>query len=377
VASNGSFIREVALSVIERHSLSLQAEKRHILGDIKEAKRSRQRREKLLRLAREKGFQFCLEQLSRPGMTLERSPYYGVFVEYDRRTTLEHQALLEERLRNIRRDIRQARSASPEPVEANLRGLLDETELTSKKPPEVQWTVENVELEGVWIGDLEVNLALDEFRVEVWNRSVDTDDKGGYQHPHVSSEGAICWGDNETAAQAYHRAGDFLALKDLIGNLLHTYNSRSPYINLDDWVNGMGESCYECGERYSEDDLVWAEDVEGSLCESCRSYCQRCEQYVSYQHYDRDFDACQYCVEDHAIECGGCGEKHWEDDLETVEIAWFDQPSAVLVCKDCLAKFQEQEESNEDLDDTARLLASAMDGAANGQRSLFDGPLAA
>ena len=63
-----------------------------------------------------------------------------------------------------------------------------------------------VELEGVWIGDLEVNVALDEFRVHVWNLSVDTDDKGGYQHPHVSNEGAICWGDHETEARTYHRA---------------------------------------------------------------------------------------------------------------------------------------------------------------------------
>ena len=59
------------------------------------------------------------------------------------------------------------------------------------------------------------NLALDEFRVYVWNLTVDTDDKGGlrraqpsgYQHPHVGSEGAICWGDYETEARTYRRAG--------------------------------------------------------------------------------------------------------------------------------------------------------------------------
>jgi len=125
-------------------------------------------------------------------MTLERSPSYGVSAHYDQRTTPEHEVSLNERLRAIRREIRQARSASPEPVEANLCGLLDEADLVSKKPPEVRWTVENVELHDVWIGDLEVNLALDEFRVHVWNHSVDTDDKGGYQHPHVSNDGAIC-----------------------------------------------------------------------------------------------------------------------------------------------------------------------------------------
>jgi len=193
------FIREVALSVIERHFSFLQAEEQRILDNIAEAKRSRLRREKLLRLARERNFQFCLEQLSRPGMTLERSPYYGVSVQYDRRTTLEHQALLEERLRAVRREMKAARNASPDVIEVGLRGLLEEAELISEQPPEVRWSVREVELEGVWIGDLEVSLALDEFRVHVWNLTVDTDDKGGYQHPsaarRISSEGAICWGD--------------------------------------------------------------------------------------------------------------------------------------------------------------------------------------
>jgi hypothetical protein len=137
----------------------LQAEEQRILDDIEEAKRSRHRRERLLQLAREQGFQFGLEQLSRPGMTLERSPYYGVSVQYDRRTTLEHQALLEERLRNVRHEMRAARNASPDLIEVNLRGLLDEAELISEQPPEVRWSVREVELEGVWIGDLEVNLA--------------------------------------------------------------------------------------------------------------------------------------------------------------------------------------------------------------------------
>ena len=377
MASTASFVREVALRVLERHSLSLQAEKQRILEEIRLAKRSRRRRERLLQLAREKGFQFCLGRLSSPGMTLERSPYYGVSTHYDQRTTPEHEASLNEMLRAIRREIRQARNASPDPVEANLRGLLDEAELVSKKPPEVRWVVENVELQDVWIGDLEVNLTLDDFRVHVWNHSVDTDDKGGYQHPHVNGEGNICWGDNETAAQAYHHSGDFLALKDLIHNLLRTYNGHSPYITLDDWINGVGTACYECGERYPDDDLVWTEDIEGYLCESCRSYCDRCQKYVCYRHYDRDFAACQNCVEEHAITCGGCGDKFWENDLETLEVAWFDQPSAILVCKDCFPEFQKQEDRNEDLHDTARLLAPAVDGSANGQRTLFDGHLAA
>ena len=194
----------------------------------------------------------------------------------------------------------------------------------------VSWTLAGVELDEVWIGDLEVNLALDELDVYVWNLSVDTDDKNGYQHPHVGSEGDICWGDNVIAAVAYHGAGDFFALKDLMDNLLQTYNAHSPYISLDEWVNGVGESCYECGERYSDDDLVWAEDVEGSLCDSCRTYCERCEHYVVYRHYDSNWEACEYYAANYTLECATCSDKFWEDDLTAMPIAWFDQPGSTL-----------------------------------------------
>jgi len=167
----------------------------------------------------------------------------------------------------------------------------------------------------------------------------------------VRSAGA----DYETEARTYHRAGGFLALKDLIENLLRTYNSRSPYINLDEWVNGVGTACHECGEHYSDEDLVWAEDVEGSLCESCRSFCQRCERYVVYRHYDAEREAGEYCVEDYMLECAACGEKSWEDDLKNIEVPWFDQPGAALLCDDCLAESEEAEELREDLDDGATL----------------------
>ena len=79
--------------------------------------------------------------------------------------------------------------------------------------------------------------------------------RGAYRLRHVKRR-LHDLGDHETEARTYHRAGDFLALKDLIENLLRTYHSRSPYINLDEWVNGVGTACYECGEHYSDEDLV-------------------------------------------------------------------------------------------------------------------------
>jgi hypothetical protein len=112
-------------------------------------------------------------------------------------------------------------------------------------------------------------------------------------------------------------------------------------------VNGVGTACYECVEHYLDEDLVWAEDVEGSLCESCRSFYQRCERYVVYRHYSAEHEACEYCVEDYMLECASCGDRFWENDLTAMPIAWFEQPGSTLVCGDCFGEFRNAAESDE------------------------------
>jgi hypothetical protein len=109
-------------------------------------------------------------------------------------------------------------------------------------------------------------------------------------------------------------------------------------------VNGVGTACYECGEHYDDEDLVWANDVDGSLCESCRSFCQHCARYIVYRHYDAEREACEYCVEDYMLEYACCGDKFWEDDLVALLIAWFKQPGSALLCGDCLVESEEAEE---------------------------------
>ena len=98
--------------------------------------------------------------------------------------------------------------------------------------------------------------------------------------------------------------------------------------------------------------MVWAEDIEGYLCDSCRSYCNRCQEYVCYRHYDAEREACEYCVEDYppcgGLECASCGDKFWEADLESIDVSWFDQPMAVLLCEDCAVESEETEEIYED-----------------------------
>jgi len=85
---------------------------------------------------------------------------------------------------------------------------------------------------------------------------------------------------------------------------------------------------------------------------SCRSARPR---YVVYRHYDPDWEACEYCVADYTLACAPCGEKSWENDLNSAEVAWFDRFSVVLLCEDCPAESEEAAENCDDLEDGVAL----------------------
>jgi len=211
---------------------------------------------------------------------------------------------------------------------------------------------------------MEVTLNLEEFDVRVLNQSADIETRGGYQHPHVNSNGEICWNGHDDFAKACHHAGDFLALRDLIGNLLGTYNPSSPYITLEDWENGLGNSCEDCGERYSEDDLIYVEYSGGSLCPDCRYYCERCDQYVHYRDYecnpDNNWEMCNECAEEHIGCCTKCDERFRNADLHVVEIVSEEEKEVIHLCEDCYLEHERKEEEDANYDDAEGVLAPAM-----------------
>ena len=221
-------LMEVALSIRKRHFQNLLEEAREARREITAARRSRRRRAHLIQLARKHRLSSCLEKLRPKGMTLQVGSDQPPYVTYDHRMTRGHVFMQKERCREIRMEWTRLKEESAQPIAANLKTLLQETELVKEKPMEVRWVVDNITLDNVWIGDIEVTMNLDEFSVHAWNISIDTEDKHGYQHPHVASDGRICWNGHDDDANAYHASGDFLALKDMIENLLRTYNSRSP-----------------------------------------------------------------------------------------------------------------------------------------------------
>jgi len=358
-------LREVALRLWRRHLHCHLWLWRKAREQLEAARRCRQKRARLLTLARRHGLRLAEERLQEPGYNLSRT-HHGLFCHYEAPCTREYRVGLQERLLELRSEWRELRRQGLAPTLANLQGLLEETEVVHEAPFEVGWLLPDLYLDGVWIGDLEILLNLEEFQVRVYNRTADTEPRGGYQHPHVNSSGDICWNGYDREAEAYHRSGDFLALKDLITNLLQTYNPASPYINLEDWENGLGDCCAVCGERYPEDDLVYVESLSDVLCPECRSYCERCDQYVHYRDYrcdlDRGWEMCKWCAEEYTSACSECGEQCLNDDLYTVEVPGEEGIEVRLLCEDCYEEYlrRKEEEDDEATHDATGVLAPAV-----------------
>lgn len=347
MAEPTAWMKEVALLVRERHFRSLLEESRDIRVNVHAAKRSRARRARLIRLARRKGLKACLKRLREPGTTLD---HYGEpYFLYDPKTLRSFLTSQRARFERVREFWDLIRTDSIDGILGNLEGLLMETELELEHPPIVRWSLPDLELEGVAIGTMEIHLRLTEFHVEVWNVSANLDSRNGYQHPHVSSDGHVCWNDHETEAMEYHRNGDFLALKDLIDNLLQTYNDRSPYIALEDWENGYGSACGECGDRYRDDDLSYSDWIEDYLCPNCSRWCERCDRTVPDRAYNLGMEACESCLEEEATRCDRCGSWVWTDDVVIHESE--DGDDEVSLCPACNQQQEEKEKRDEDKDE--------------------------
>lgn len=338
----------VALSIRKLHFQNLLDEYREERRDIKAARRSRQRRAHLILLARKHRLCTCLKKLRPQGMTLQAGCDQPPYITYDHRITRGHIQMQTEHCRKIRAEWKLLKQETAKPIAANLKTLLDETELVQEKPLEVRWIVENITLYDVWIGDIEVTLGLDKFSVHAWNISVDTASKRGNQHPHVSSDGQICWNGNDEDARKYHASGDFLALKDTIENLLRTYNPRSPYISLNDWEYGEEGSCDECGDHYPDDDLSYSEHYEVSLCPNCRTWCEQCEDCVPEYHYNSSLDACDRCVENGSDICALCLERFWKDNIKTIQMKIDGKLETVPCCETCKEEYEAEQEDQED-----------------------------
>jgi hypothetical protein len=160
-------------------------------------------------------------------------------------------------------------------------------------------TTDVIELEGVYLGNFEIQLRIGSisemkrhgsvYRV-VANDPHPAACNESVTHPHVSDE-HMCEGDAGAAIEAALTNGRICDFFQLVSAVLSNYNPNSPYVALGDWE---GRPCYDCGCTMGGDEIHWCSSCENDFCDECTSYCRRCDETT-----------CTGCLE----ECSACGDR--------------------------------------------------------------------
>ncbi|HJN10756.1 MAG TPA: hypothetical protein QF564_18870, partial [Pirellulaceae bacterium] len=159
-------------------------------------------------------------------------------------------------------------------------------------------TTEPIELDGINLGPFEIRLD--------WSNLIDGH-PGNYRvvaidanpastndtvtHPHVQDE-AVCEGEGRQPIRCALEQGRLLDFFVIVGNLLRTYNSGSPYVSLSDW---HGVECADCGATACDDERWTCEKCQTTVCGECYFSCPGCDSIC-----------CNTCV----THCEGCDEVH-------------------------------------------------------------------
>ena len=143
-------------------------------------------------------------------------------------------------------------------------------------------TTDAVELEGVFLGDFEVQLlipAIGDPNHRSLYQIVALDPHPSLRndfvtHPHVNDQ-RLCAGDAGAAIEMALAGGRICDFFMLVRSVLTNYNRDSAYVTLEDWE---GTACYDCGSVMGEDDSFYCTSCENEFCGECSSYCHRCEE---------------------------------------------------------------------------------------------------
>ena len=153
--------------------------------------------------------------------------------------------------------------------------------------------------------------------------------KSGVTHPHVRDE-ELCAGDAgrllEEAVKDGRLADAFLLLR----SVLTTYNSRSPYVPLEEWD---GSSCSECGGSTDPDERSSCDACHAELCDGCICSCSACSEY-----------RCMSCLQ----RCNGCQEGCCPGCLTSLDEKSF-CPDCLGTCAECQTQTPKEDLSDDDL----------------------------
>lgn len=152
-------------------------------------------------------------------------------------------------------------------------------------------------------------------------------------HPHVSSE-QLCEGEAKFALRQALQDGRLTDYFQIINQVLHTYNSQSPYASLDEWG---GTTCQDCGSNIPSD-CSHCVGCGGAMCDDCSTCCSICETSGCVAC----LSVCPGCESQICSDCSNaCRECHKEICSEC-----FNHTNGL--CKDCdhVVESEEDEPSN-------------------------------
>jgi len=139
-----------------------------------------------------------------------------------------------------------------------------------RKEQTLSVVTEPIELEGVYLGDFQVELHLPTlgegrltgaYRVTALDpHPASCDDS--VTHPHVRDE-RLCSGEATAAIHQALASGRICDFFMLVRSVLTNYNSGSPYVALDAWD---GIPCYDCGYRVGADEVYFCSGCEHDFC---------------------------------------------------------------------------------------------------------------
>lgn len=167
-----------------------------------------------------------------------------------------------------------------------------------------------------------------------------------YIHPHADGDGDVCLGNRTNAVSSVYTEGSLLFSLSTICAVLQTYNENSPYIELDDLVNGESYYCYTCGDHIDVGETYYTEGND--YCQECVGACDRCMDIKPadclYSVNDGEITLCDPCITRFADTCISCGE-YWitKELLERVGSS-----KHVLICPECIEEWDETHSEEEE-----------------------------
>lgn len=172
-------------------------------------------------------------------------------------------------------------------------------------------TLNSFQVQGVTLGPYLIEYRIERSEIRVQEADGCTRSRGGHWHPHVGTDGVVCWGaHNRIYTQSLGNPFEALFLT---ADFLRTgYNPRGAYSRLENWTSQDTYLCDWCNVRHNNNT-------------GCPNECGECNRNVDWEHHqmcqrhftcydDDDGRQCPTCVEEREAD-----EKRRKEEAEAKE----------------------------------------------------------